>query len=123
MSFAALFWWSLGLGVAAATITNVLTEKAPCSCRRFFIPFFTPLHLRVKVWGAMAVSMLLIAIVGALLGWDPAWSLFGLVGYEAIGIAIHERDKIRRAAKALGEVVIDAFGRLKVHPVPTPTGV
>jgi hypothetical protein len=33
-----------------------------------------------------------------------------------VALAYHEKDKMRRAMKATGRVVIDTFGRLRVQP-------
>jgi hypothetical protein len=64
-------------------------------------------------------GIVVVAIVGT--GWFflfGEWYIWGWAVIETIALVIHENDKIKRAMKATGRVVIDAFGRLRIHPIP-----
>lgn len=97
---------------------EVWSMRNLCRCHRQNLPWFYSRHVRV-------VSMAVDAVVGAtfFVIWSTTWrsplgTLFtAWVGIfaarDAVAAVVHERGKIKRAARALGRVVVKD-GRLAV---------
>lgn len=101
-----LVWWGL----------LILLRKAfPCRCGRTHPPYYFRHHWKVGVMVGLAVVMALIVLLGAWAG-DVFMLATGTLigGMEGLAAWYHERDKIRRALKGAGRVVVTATGRLRV---------
>lgn len=111
-----LFWTGAGFGL------NWIFERFPCSCGRAHPPYFFREHNRVWTmvfWASFWTLLVLINILTAVVH-PSASSYIIAVTFSLICLYywrmvwFHEKDKIKRAAKALGRVVINEHGRLKV---------
>lgn len=92
----------------------LLTMSGACTCKRSKFPWFAYDHPTRRRWIFGIVVLLVVGVVVGLL-WDHYW-LCWWGWWESVALAYHEKDKMRRAMKATGRVVIDTFGRLRVQP-------
>lgn len=113
--------------VAAARLRRV---HGPCKCGRRRRVILPPRHLPSRdLWlDAAREAIYVTCIVFIFVGHEGAAAapfviVPGLlvVGYFVARAVIHDRDKIRRAAKAAGRVVVHASGRLVVTPATGAT--
>lgn len=118
----ALLGWCFVVGACGAVTVAIGAALSPCTCRRASL-FYSPRHPHVRGWWALVALWALAGVFVTVLGVPFEGAFFTQSVYCVIAIILHEKDKIRRAAKAAGKVVVDAFGRLRVHvPSPQPQG-
>ena len=108
----AVYWWVFGTGLVA--ILTVLFFDKNCDCRRQHPPYFYLSHA-VRYMYAVAVFETVMSILSILTGPIGAifWVLFCIKSWLAV--YYHEKDKIKKAAKVLGRVIVTGAG-LKVQP-------
>lgn len=116
-------WMWVLVSIPAWIVHDRFLARFQCDCGRMRVPYFSKRH--EKVWTAWLrlgeyVVFEIIGALGIVLG-DRSWGdrilfiLIGLcIGVLALRIYYHEKDKVRKAARALGKVIINENGRLAV---------
>ena len=113
-----LFILCVGLGFAI----NRFFDRFPCDCGRQRLPYFAKDHNKVWTmifWAVIVTICVAVDFIDAVV--KPSFSndllvvVFSLLAfYYWRGVWFHEKDKIKKAAKAAGRVFVNQHGRLKV---------
>jgi len=123
----------LWAGLASNWFVGRAKRRHPCDCGRAVPGLFGRRH--PVGWVMLADALATTVKVGAfvlgivaihLLGYLAVAIASGFVGAIYVLLAIfdwlrwwrHERDRLKRAAKALGRVIVDAHGRLRITTTP-----
>lgn len=112
------FVLAVGLGFAI----NRIFDRFPCHCGRQRLPYFDKNHNKVWTmifWATLVTLCVVVDFTTAII--KPGFQndliavFFSLMSfYYWRGVWFHEKDKIKKAAKAAGRVFVNQHGRLKV---------
>lgn len=101
--------------LAMIAITLWLDTRFPCNCGRERRPYFHKEH--EKLWLMLVYSVLatIASVVFILqISWIASIIMSLVAVYDWYRIYYHEKDKIRKALRSMGRVVIGGYGKLKV---------
>lgn len=113
--------WVVGAVILLGVLVLMIWEfRSECYCGKVVPWYISRRHPKSRIifaWGLLISPVAVFDIFTIHTAWDIVWTLYMvfLAAWEWIRLYKHEKDKIKKAAKALGRVVIKDNGRLAIE--------